>query len=129
MCCVPGRSKSNGCWQLGAKAGRQAAVMTALTRSSSAIVQRLCHLLSLHTWRWASQCLPPLLFFSLFALWSLQREEMREEQEADGKGMGRKCSPSLNGSQDLIAGTGELLSAVRALPSQGALLAWPQAPN
>lgn len=28
-CCIPGRSKSNGCWQLGAKADRQAAVMTA----------------------------------------------------------------------------------------------------
>lgn len=93
MCCVPGRSKSYGCWQLGAQAVRQAAVMTAFDMFLSAIEQRLCHLLSLHTWRWACQCLPPLLF-SLFAFWSLQREEMHEEWEADRKGMGRECSPS-----------------------------------
>lgn len=128
MCCVPERSKSYGCWQLGAQAVRQAAVMTAFDMFLSATEQRLCHLLSLHTWRWACQCLPPLLF-SLFVFWSLQREETHEEREADRKGMGRECSPSLNGSQDLTAATGELLSAVHALPSQGAVLAWPQAQN
>jgi len=45
---------------LGAKAARQAADNNiALLISSSVIEQHLYHLLSLNTWRWASQCLSP----------------------------------------------------------------------
>lgn len=105
---------------LAAKAGRQAAVMTAFDSSSSATEQLLCHLLSLHT-RDGLPGPPPTLFIFLSVLWSLQREGMHGEWEADGKGMGRECSPSLSGSQDLTAGTGEL----QFMPSLHRELCWP----
>lgn len=68
MCCVPGRGRSNGCRQLGAKAGRQAAVMTAFDTSSSASEQSLCHLLSLHTRRWAPSAFPHSAHLSFCAV-------------------------------------------------------------
>lgn len=64
-CCVPGRSKSNGGWQLWElrQPGRLLLMTLPLTHTlliaSSVIEQRLYHLLSLNTWRWASRCLSP----------------------------------------------------------------------
>lgn len=79
-------------------------MMTALTRSSSARAAPLPSAVPSLP-EMSSLCLPTLLFTLLFVLCSLQREEMHEEREADRKGMGRGCSPSLNGSQELTAGT------------------------
>lgn len=63
--CILKRSVSNGDWQLWElrQAGKLLKMTLPVTNilliSSSVIEQCLDHLLSLSTWRWASQCLSP----------------------------------------------------------------------
>lgn len=92
MLCTLERSVSNGGWQLWElrQAGKLLKMTLPVTNilliSSSVIEQRLDHLLSLSTWRWASHCLSPTSVHPSFCTWSLKRAVHEEREGRKGEG-------------------------------------------